>query len=140
MSRTVAFLFMIFLSFSCASRPKVLKEVNLESPHHGHLYKMDDTIIEVTEIPTHRLKFYFYTLGADNKLTPMEAKNVQLQNGYIDPTHTKQNFSIIFVDHKTYIEGIVEKYEIDPKVDVQVLVDVKIGSKKRKISVNLHNE
>lgn len=127
-------LVMLF-AVSCASKSKVLKEIDMDAPHEGHLFKLDKSIIEVAEVPTKRMKFYFYTLDENKKLVPMPIQDITLKDGIIDPSTTKQNFGIIFIEHKTYIEGIVEHFKLDHDEDHRVNVDVKIGSKRRNISI-----
>lgn len=125
---------------SCASKRKILKEIDKDAPHQGHLYKLDKYVIEVTEVPTHLMNFYFYTLDESQNLVPASLKDIELKNGVVDPDSTKQNYSIIFIEKKTYIEGVLEKYEVDKKDDMEISVDVKIGDKKRKINIPVHHE
>lgn len=136
----VQFLIVALLVISCATKSKILKEIDKESPHHGHLFKLDDTVIEVAEVPTKRMKFYFYTMDAQSNLVPLSIKNIELKNGIIDPSSTKQNFGIQFIERQTYIEGILEKFRLDEKDDHEVIVDVKINGKRRNIHIPIHNE
>jgi hypothetical protein len=128
------------LLVSCASKRKVLKEIDKDSPHEGHLYKLDNYVIEVAEVPTHLVNFYFYTLDESGNLAPASIKDIELKNGLIDPHDTKQNYSIIFIPKKTYIEGVLEKYEVHKDDDLVISVDVKIGDKKRNIKIPFHHE
>lgn len=125
---------------SCASKRKALKEIDKDAPHEGHLYKLDNYVIEVAEVPTRLMNFYFYTLDESQNLVPAPLKDIQLKNGVIDPDSTKQNYSIIFIEKKTHIEGVLEKYEVDKDEDIEISVDVKIGNKKRKINIPVNHE
>jgi hypothetical protein len=124
---------------SCASNVKVLKEVNVDTPHDGHLYKMGDVLIEVVQSHKKVMKFYFFTMG--DKLKPMSPETVSLKKGVIDPDDTKENFSIDFIKHKNYIEGVLTKYVLNSHQDLEIIVEVGInGQKKKTISIPVNNE
>lgn len=127
------------ISFSCTSKSKIIKEIDIVAPQKGHLYQLDNNIIEVVEIPGNRMKFFFYTMNK-GELTPLSPKNIHLMNGIIDPSTTKQNYGIQFIERERYIEGIIELFKIRPDDEHFIIVDIVIAGKKRQIRIPFTHE
>jgi hypothetical protein len=133
-SKIVLCLMFVFV-VACSSKSKVLKEIDVAAPHEGHLFKMSKYIVEVADSSTRRFKFYFY----DKNMNPMPADNFEIKKGTLDPEFSKANYGMDFINHKTYIEGLLHtKYSEKEAYDVEL--EVKVDGEKRLITIPLNQE
>ena len=131
----VGMLLLTVMLVACSSKSKVLKEIDVPAPHEGHLFKMSKYIVEVADSSTRRFKFYFY----DKNMNPMPADKFEIRKGTLDPEYSKANYGMDFINHKTYIEGLLHtKYKENEAYDVEL--EVKVDGEKRLITIPLNQE
>jgi hypothetical protein len=97
------FIFCLFFLVSCAS-PKVSRNISQSGVHGGVIYADKDMYVEVINSGD-EFTLYFYQEGKEGAEL-VSTRSLKSLKGTVDPSSTKQNYSLVFYYNKDHLIGV----------------------------------